>query len=227
VSTTTTTPGTRDATPGNRGPQVPPPTQFAPAGRAKRNPRLLALSLALIATGGVAAYALYNSADDSVPVVALTKTVARGEVIDRSDLTTAQAVADPAVKTVPAAELNSIVGKRAAIDLPAGLLPPNGVTTKLTPGQGRSLVGLQLKFSQLPASPLSPGDQVRLVELPTEGSNRAVTVPPTSAIVVSTPAGAPGQTARVDVELPAAAATLVATDAAQGRIVLIVDSRER
>lgn len=227
MSTPTATAGNRTTTQGQQRPPAPP---FAPAGRSKRNRSAIALSVALIALGGVGAVYLYNSASDSVPVVALTKTVARGEVIDRSDLTTARAAIDPAVKTVPADQLNAIVGKRAATDLPAGLLPAGGVTKALTPGQGRSLVGLQLKFSQLPASALNPGDTVRLVELPAEGSQSSAAAgqqQPTVAVVVASSASDDGQTVRVDVDVPSAAAAPVATDAAQGRIVLIVDSRER
>lgn len=191
---------------------------------------LIAVSIAVIALGGLAGAAVVINAGDTTAVVAMNNAVVRGAVIERDDLRTVNISTDPALKVVPSDQLSAIVGQRAATDLPAGTLLPEGSVSKdLVPGRGRTLVGLQLKPSQMPATTLKPGDSVRLVTLPPEqGSGVARPAPPTvTATVVGIAAGPDNQTTRVDVEVPSDVAVSLSTSAASSRIALVLDSRER
>ncbi|MFD7161201.1 SAF domain-containing protein [Kribbella sp. NPDC059898] len=204
----------------------------APAIRRERRLPLVAGAIALIAVAGIGGGALVVSAGNTHPVVAITTTVTRGDVIQRSDLRVVDVGGGQNLRTVDGDQLNSVVGKRAATDLPAGtLLPQGAATSDLVPHQGRTLVGLQLKPSQLPATTLQTGDTVRLVTLPTDQSgavSRTGTAgAPIAATVVGSQPGPDNQTTRVDVEVPSDVAAGLSVDAATGRVALILDSRER
>jgi hypothetical protein len=200
--------------------------------RRQRRLPLAAGAIVLIAVAGIGGAALVLNAGKTHPVVAITTTVTRGEIIERNDLRVVDVAGDRTLQTVDGAQLDSIVGKRAATDLPAATLLPRGATTsELIPHQGRTLVGLQLKPSQLPAATLQAGDSVRLVTLPVDQAG-AVSRPggsavPIAATVVGSEPGPDNQTTRVDVEVPSDAAAGLSVNAATGRIALILDSRER
>ena len=210
-------------------PAAPAPIA-ATGGRKERRPALIALAILLIAGSGLGVAVVIQNAGNTTAVLALTKTVPRGALIDRDDLRTVNIGTDPALRVVTASELDSVVGQRAATDLPAGTLLPQGAAAKtLVPRRGRTLVGLQLKPSQLPASPLQAGDTVRLVFLPADqaGATQPVRTPPATASVVGSQPGPDNQTTRVDVEVPNDVAVSVSTSAAASRIALVLDSRER
>ena len=191
----------------------------------------MAGAIVLIAVAGLGGGVLVLNAGDTHPVVAVTSTVMRGEVIKRDDLRIVDVGGDPNLQTVDGDQLASIVGKRAATDLPAGtLLPANAATTELVPHRGRTLVGLQLKPSQLPATTLQSGDTVRLVTLPGDqasSSRPGSSTLPVSATVIGSEDGPDGQSTRVDVEVPSDVAAALSISAATGRVALVLDSRER
>jgi hypothetical protein len=188
-------------------------------------------AVVLIAVAGLGGGLLVLNAGNTHPVVAVASTVTRGEVIKRDDLRIVDVSADPSLQTVNGDQLDSIVGKRAATDLPAGtLLPANAATSELVPHRGRTLVGLQLKPSQLPATTLQTGDTVRLVTLPADQASSTrpgTSTLPISATVIGSEGGPDGQTTRVDVEVPSDVAAGLSVNAATGRVALILDSRER
>jgi SAF domain len=229
VSTSTPTQQPQAAVPPSRGPRTPGP---APAVRRQRRLPLAAGAVVLIAVAGLGGGALVLNAGKTHPVVAITTTVTRGEVIQRDDLRVVDVAGDQTLQTVDGDQLDAIVGKRAATDLPAGTLLPRGATTsELIPHQGRTLVGLQLKPSQLPATTLQTGDTVRLVTLPSDqagaSSRPGSSAVPISATVVGSEPGPDNQTTRVDVEVPNDVAAALSVYAATGRVALILDSRER
>lgn len=192
---------------------------------------MIAGGIALVAVCGLGGGVFALTAGDTKPVVALTSTVMRGEVIKREDLRIVDVGGDPSLQVVGGDQIASIVGKRAATDLPAGtLLPASAATNELVPRRGRTLVGLQLKPSQLPATTLQGGDIVRLVTLPADqaGSSRPGSAgQPISATVIGTQDGPDGQSTRVDVEVPSDVAAALSVSAATGRVALVLDSRER
>ena len=54
--------------------------------------------------------------------------------------------------------MNSLVGQRAAMDLPAGgLVTREAVTAAVLPAQGQSVVGVALPASLMPGEPLQVG----------------------------------------------------------------------
>lgn len=215
--------------PSSRGPRSP---GSAPAVRRQRRLPLVAGALTLIAVAGLGGGALIVKAGNTHPVVAITATVTRGDVIQRNDLRVVDVGGAHGLRTVAGDQLDSIVGKRAATDLPAGtLLPQGAATADLVPHQGKTLVGLQLKPSQLPATTLQTGDTVRLVTLPADQagavSQQGSSALPIAATVIGSEPGPDNQTTRVDVEVPSDVAANLSVNAATGRVALILDSRER
>ena len=132
---------------------------------------------------------------------------------------------DPALATVPAGELSSLVGKRASADLTAGtLLSSVQVSATVVPGPGDSVVGVPISPGLMPVEPLASGDTVRLVrtgELPAD----ATPAGPVEAKVLRVTAG-DTQTV-VDVVVAADKAVQLAGWAGSGKIALILDSRAR
>lgn len=210
----------------NAGRSAPPPV--APA-RPRRRTGVLAAGVALVALGSLGAAALARSAGDTRPVLAVANSVAAGQALQRSDLTVADVNADPALRPISANRLESLIGQRAAVALPAGsLLTDAAVTQLVLPAAGRSLVGVALTSAQLPAEPLRAGDQVRIVETPTSQGEPPSTTPATFPGEVVSTAG-PDQTGLtvVNVSVPSQQAADLAARVATGRVALVLDSRER
>src|SRR5437899_12106200 len=141
------------------------PRMAPPKGR--RRPGLLALGIALIAVGALAAVWLVNSASGRKPVMVVVHDVPYGSVITKGDLGTTQVSVDSTVRTIPASEADSVVGSVAATNLVAGSLLTRGqLTTVAPPGAGQLLVGVAVPATRKPAGALQPGDQVLVVETP-------------------------------------------------------------
>lgn len=206
---------------------APPPPPLSV--RRQRRPVLIGLAVALIAVGALGAGAFVVSAGQKVAVLALAQPVARGQVIERADLVTANVAVDPALTPVPAEQLAEVVGRRAALDLARGsLLTREGVTDAPRPGAGQSLVGVALQPGQLPSERLLPGDQVRLVVTSAEGArDGAGLVSATEAEVVSVTGPDEAGLTTVDVLTSAAEGPTLAARVATGRVVLVLDSRAR
>ncbi|MCX4546905.1 SAF domain-containing protein [Streptomyces sp. NBC_01565] len=235
----TTTP----AVPGQAS--VPPPA--GPAGGAtaaprvlrqrRRRPGLIALSVALIAAGGLSGALLFTASGQRSAVLVVARDVPVGASITEADLATASLALDPAVKAVPVAKKPGTVGQRAAVALKAGaLLSPSQVTAVSLVKPGEQLVGVALKPSQLPASRLAPGQHVLIVSTPdaaqTAGGKPAEgaagAAPKTLAatvVAVGQPAPATG-VVLVDVAVPASEGPALAARVATGAVALIFAARE-
>lgn len=219
-ATTTTTPGTPDV---STGVVVPSPPKL------RRRPLMVLAGVVLVLTGALLAVWAWLATTDTSEVVAVRETVMRGEVIDASDLITVQLGTDPALRTVPGADLQTLVGQRAARDMSAGsLLTAEAVTDQVVPTLGRSVVGLALTPALMPGEPLQVGDAVRVVG--TAGGQgdpgtvgEEVTFP--AEVVGVAPATQTGQTV-VSVQVQADDAPILASWAASGRVALVLDSRE-
>lgn len=220
------------------GPAGPPSYQPVAAPRMlrqrRRRPGLIALSVALIAVGGLSGAVLYTSSGQRTSVVVLARDVPIGAQITRADLTEASLALDPVVKSVKASDETTLVGQRAAVDLKAGsLLAPSQVTRTTLVGPTEQLVGVSLKPSQLPATPLSPGLRVLIVSTPDPNAVSAGktstgdTAPQTLAatvVKVGDPATGTGITT-VDVAVPVGDGPALASRVATGNVALIVASR--
>ncbi|MET7353020.1 SAF domain-containing protein [Streptomyces mirabilis] len=175
------------------GPVTPPRVSAR-----RRRPGVIALSLALIAAGGAGVAVLLLQVGHRTEVVTVVRDVQVGQVLTDDDLGKASISLDPAVKAVHADRLNSVVGKRAAVELkPGSLLAPSQVTRDPLVKAGEQLVPIGLKPEQVPATALVPGQKVELVHVPAQGATdtgkRSDTAPQTiDGRVVKASSAAPG-----------------------------------
>ncbi|MBB1495453.1 flagella basal body P-ring formation protein FlgA [Propioniciclava sp. MC1595] len=183
-------------------------------------------ALLLSALGGVW---LWTAATSSVEVVVARAAVPRGAVIDAGDLMVARVSLDPAVASIPASEVSTVVGQRAALDISAGgLLTPDAIASETVPAKGETVVGLSLVDGMLPAIPLKTGDDVRVVQTPgAQGQVGDVSPVTIAAKVVAVTRSQDGQFALVDLLVSADAAPDLAARAATGKVAVVLDSRER
>ncbi|MEV7304342.1 SAF domain-containing protein [Streptomyces clavifer] len=201
----------------------------------RRRPGLIALSVALIAAGGLSGAVLYSASGQRTAVLVVAHDVPAGTKLAKADLGTASVALDPAVKAVKASQASSLVGQRAAVDLQAGaLLSPSQVTKKSLVGPGEQLVGVSLKPSQIPASRLSPGQRVLVVSTPDEqtaaadketGLERKPKTLAASVVAVGSPAVGTGNVV-VDVAVPVKDGPALAARVATGNVAVIVDARD-
>lgn len=198
----------------------------AGAPRLRRRPLLVVLAAALVVMGALLGVWVWSMTSSGVDVVVVRTAVDRGAVIAASDLASVRVTVDPSVHTVPASELQSLVGKRAASDLAAGtLVGPDEVVETVVPGAGESLVGVAIAPGMMPAEPLRRGDAIRLVQTPGQ-SGEVVGQPQTiSARVVAV---TPGDTQTVvDVIVSSDRAAELAARSATGKVSIVLDSRAR
>ena len=198
------------------------------APRLRRRPLLLLVAIGLVVAGAALGVLLWSSASSSSEVVMVRADVPRGQMIAKTDLATVRVSVDPALQTVPAADLDGLVGKRAGSDLSAGtLLSPAQVVDVVVPGTGDSMVGIAVNGGMLPSEPLRPGDAVRLVQTPGNGGDVSSKSSPAAinAVVASV---SPGESATiVNVILPSNRAAELAARAATGKVAVVLDSRDR
>lgn len=195
----------------------------------RRRPVFLFGSVGALVAGGLLSAFLWVSASTTTEVVLARATVERGETITQADLTTVRIGVDPAVGAIPASQVHSLVGKRAALDIAAGTpLTAAQLTDVVVPGEGQTVVGLSLAPGFLPAVPLRVGDRVRVIQPATALAGQPAAVPVSvAASVVGVAKTADGRATLVDVSVPADAAAELAAQTSSGKIVLVLDSRVR
>lgn len=211
-----------------------------PSGRQRRRPLVLVAFVGLVVLGALLAVLGYNSATSTKDVVAVRESVAKGETIEKGDLRTVAVSVDASVATIPAEQAGRMVeGRRAAVDLPKGsLVSEDSIAQGTVPGVGKSVVGVTLPASQLPGEPLEVGDRVRVVDAPgvngraggsSQGSGENSEAPSEPAEVQVEVAGVrvAGDQTTVSVVVEAEQAGPLAARAATGRVVIVLDSRER
>lgn len=209
---------------------VDQPAAVAAPVKTRRRPAFLAGSVAAVLLGALGAAWLWTATTSTVEVVAARSTVARGAEISAGDLVSVRIGVDPSLQVIPAAEMQNLIGKRAALDIAAGgLVTRAEVTESVIPDQGMAVVGLSLGSGFLPSIPLQRGDRVRIVRAPDASAAQASSAPTVtiSAEVVSTSRTTDGAAALVDVSVPADAAPGLAAAAASGKVSLVLDSRVR
>lgn len=199
----------------------------APEVRARRNPRWIVLGVLTTCLGILGAWFLYAQLAQSQSVVVVASTLHRGAEITRADLTTTTIGSTPGIATVPADELEQLVGQRVLLDVTAGsLLPPTAIGDRTVPATGTSVVGLRLPEGRAPAGLLVAGGKVRVVEVPASGATEDATPADfvVDALVVDSAPGADGLSLQVNVQVESRQAATVARLAAQERIVLIKEA---
>lgn len=215
MPTTTTAPATAKADNEATLAQVKP----------RRRPWLWALAVLLVALGALLAAQVVAMLRDTVPVVVAAQDIDRGAVITAEALTTVEVHPDPVLRTIPAAELDSMIGKVALVDIPmGGLLVPDTAGGEIVPVEGEALVGIALTPPQLPSGELHQGQAVQLVSVPRQGDDvpaeeAAVTI---EATVISTAPIQDTNMVVVNVTVEASLAEKAAALSATGRVALIV-----
>lgn len=226
----------RPGTDGSTEPITPPPP--ATIVKTRRNPRLIALAVALVAaSGGLGTWAFQQLTHTS-EVLSVRNTIHAGELIEANDLGAVSVNTTSGLKTIPAAQLDSIIGKRAILDIPAGgVVPPDALADTSLPARGSSVVGIASKSGMAPASNIAVGSKVRLVYLPetaavasNKNTNRTTgqsVTDPVTGIVVNITRTPDGTATNVDVLVPDTDAPNLQAAAAQNRVVIVLDSKDR
>lgn len=203
-------------------PVTPPPPRIP----GRRNPKWIALGVLALCLGALVSYAVYARVATETSVVTMSHTVYRGEVIGEGDLGRAVIQGDSFPQAVPAAELPTLIGQRAAFDLPEGAVVSAGsVTAADLPRAGQAVVGLELAPGRAPVELLLPGSPVRLVALPAANAATPDSVAGKTflARVIAQAPAADGTSTLVDVEVDSGQAPTIAVLAAQDRLAIIRD----
>lgn len=203
-----------------------PSTRPAPP-KLQRRPVLVALAVVLVAVGALLTAYLVTTSGNTTAVVAVRTDVERGSVIERGALVEARINGDPALTTIPGDQIDSLIGKRAAVDLHAGgLVSPASVTDSVLPAKGQTIVGVALTPAQRPSYPLRAGDPVRIILTPRPQDDLPRAAPTTvKATVVAVREVADANQVVVDVSVPAASAPAVASIVGTARVALVLDNK--
>jgi SAF domain len=207
----------------------PPVAEALPRLPSRRNPRWIALGVVALCLGALLSYVIYARVASETTVVAAARTVYRGQVLERADLTTLRLRGGTLPDTVAADDLERLVGQRAVFDLPSGAVVAGAaVAPSALPAEGRAAVGLKLASGRAPESLLLPSSPVRLVALPPASTDAAVqdrlagkTYP---ARVIGHVPGADGVSVLLDVDVDQAQAPTIALLGAQDRIAVVRDA---
>lgn len=194
----------------------------------RRNPKWIALGIVALCLGGLLSYVIYARVATETAVVAAAHTVYRGEMIDRGDLATITLRGGSLPHAIPTAQLNDLVGKRAAFDLVEGsVISSTAVTDAAIPAEGRAIIGLKLAPGRAPGNLLLPASRVRLIAMPA-AADSSLTDKLAGSIfvgnVIDQSQAADGTSILVNVDVDAAAAPTIATLAAQDRIAIVRDA---
>ena len=185
---------------------------------------LVAMGIAVVLLGGLGAVWWANVQANSVAVLVIKDPVQRGQIIQQQDLAEMEIVGGQS-NGIPVDRTSEVVGKVAAVDLPAGaMLTDTSLDAHTTVPEGESLVGLSLEASQLPATELRSGDKIRIVATPLQQGEIPKEAPPTiEAVIYSTSTDARTGEQLLTVAVPSQIAPDLAAWAATNRIAVIAD----
>lgn len=214
---------------------IPAPTSAKPEApilaqppKLRRRPALIAASVAAVTIGALASLWAYDSTANTHDVLAVRHSVARGQVITADDLVAVKIGIDPALNPLPASAADSVVGQRAALDMPAGgVVIASQVTDQPIPSSGNSVVGVSLAPGMVPVDQLRVGDTVRVV---TTAGQQADPVTPAAAPatvraqVVGISVDSTNGNTIINVEVPYAQAPVLAAVAASGKAAVVLDA---
>ncbi|MDN5725525.1 MAG: SAF domain-containing protein [Propionibacteriales bacterium] len=233
---------------------VPTPGQIAAKNR--RRPALIALALAFLLLSALAGWWAFTQISTTTSVIGVKQPIARGEVIEREDLVSMEVSKDPNLSTVPVEEIDQVVGRRAATDLPVGVtVPRDAFSDALVPPRGRAVIGVVTAAGFAPRTGLVKGARVTLVPLTGSGpaSDASGAPTPEDPASQSTPGAStsPGGTgsvppsegavegtvvdwvdtgdgaSRIDIEVDATLAPELQRRAAENKLAVVVESQER
>src|SRR5690606_29986088 len=127
----------------------------APPVRLPRHPARVWRGLSTVLAGAVAGASPWSASSDANVDLPAREPLTRGQIIEQDDLATVRVGLDPAVSSIPASELDAIVGQYAATAVAAGgRLAAGQVTDQALPAPGQSVVGLSLTGAMVPTQHL-------------------------------------------------------------------------
>ncbi|WP_448812106.1 SAF domain-containing protein [Agromyces bauzanensis] len=194
--------------------------------RSRPRPAIIAMAIALIIVGGLAAAYIYTTTGRTVQVLSASAAIARGHVIESGDLTAVEIPEGQSIPSFTVVQAKEIIGQYAVVDIPQGtLISPNNVAAEAGVPAGQSIVGIALTQAQLPPYPLANGDPVRIVETPiNQGDPPATTPPSIEATVVTVTVDETSGNTIVAVAVDEDRAADLAARAATGRVALVLDA---
>ena len=138
-------------------------------GSRRRTPELL-LGLLLVVVGALGGVFLLQRGEEVLTVVGTARELPRGTTLSPSDLVALQIGNVPQLAAVSATDAGSLIGKRLAVDLPAGVPVPAYVMTTQRPlAESQALIPVALERGAVPSG-LGPGDMVRVtISFPNRG----------------------------------------------------------
>lgn len=211
--------------------ETPAGRHFETTVKPRRRPVFVAAGIAIVVVGALLIAQLIHAGQTENRVLEVRSDVGRGEVIRDTDLVAVTVGQVGNVSTVPADQLNALVGKRAAVDLRSGSLLSAGAigAADTVPAPGKSLVGLKLAPGQVPIGDLTAGAKLRLIQTSAlNGSATATDAANTNgqswdATMAASTKGT-DQVTLVNVEVKSGEAARIAQLTSQGRIAVVKDS---
>jgi SAF domain len=188
----------------------------------------LGLGILLMVVGAIV-FGMWGTPSTATrPVVVAAHDIAAGSVIGRDDLRTARVSVDGDVSVIDAAQLDSVVGKRAATSIPSGgLLAAGSVREGPALATGEAIVSVLLAPGAAPVPDLQLGDHIAVVAAATSktGSSGTPGVLATAEVVAVTPVRqgtAVSGSVSVSLRVPTSAAAGIADAAAGQRVSLVL-----
>lgn len=211
--------------------ETPAGRHFETTVKPRRRPVFVAAGIAIVVVGALLIAQLIHADQTENRVLEVRSDVGRGEVIRDTDLVAVTVGQVGNVSTVPADQLDALVGKRAAVDLRSGSLLSAGAigAADTVPAPGKSLVGLKLAPGQVPIGDLTAGAKLRLIQTSAlNGSATATDAANTNgqswdATMAASTKGT-DQVTLVNVEVKSGEAARIAQLTSQGRIAVVKDS---
>ncbi|MCU1499260.1 MAG: hypothetical protein JWM47_3213 [Acidimicrobiales bacterium] len=131
----------------------------------------LAIAFLLVLSATLGTVVWQRRTGDQVPVLVMAASVGRGEAIETGDLRVAYVTEADGIARLDPSASDAIAGRAAVVDLRAGTV----LTSDLVRGPvelegGTGIAGLALAAGQYPSADLAPGDRVKVVVSPIDGS---------------------------------------------------------
>jgi Flp pilus assembly protein CpaB len=136
----------------------------------RRRPGFAALAVLLVVGAAAAAGLLAIQLDARQPVLVARDDIPVGQKIEKGDLAIARVSASN-LRMIPAADVDSVVGRYATQTIPGGRLIDGsmlGDQAILRPG--RVAMGIPIKAGNVPASGVQPGDRVKILRRTDDGA---------------------------------------------------------
>lgn len=193
--------------------------------RARRNPRWIAIGVLAICLGALGSLLLYSQVTTSTTVIAVNRTIMRGETILATDLGQVTVGDLGGLKPLAASELTTLIGKQALMDLPQGSFVVEGSIGAPADPEDHARVGLRLTPGRVPIAPLPAGTPVRLISVPAPNTSTAPEEISVPGQVATAPSISPDGSRVLDVSVPVRFAATIARLAASDQLALILEPR--